>query len=243
MWPVRWCFLPMGPLWLQGRGMARSWDGTILLWDVSSREEIATLEGHTAGVSSVVFLPDGATLASGSDDGTILLWDFRYFLPRPHKLVKISGDKQEGLLGAELARPYVVLVRDQFGVLFQGAQVTFAVTAGGGTLSVENTVTGWSGRASSVLTLGRDPGTSTVEVTVAGIEQSETFVGKAVPTPDFDGDGTVGIADFVQFVVRFGLSQGDARYDARFDLDEDGTIGFGDFVIFANAFGKGTSSS
>ena len=57
-------------------------------------------------------------------------------------------------------------------------------------------------------------------------------------TPDFDGDGTVGFGDFLQFAQQFGLSQGDAGYRARFDLDGNGTIGFGDFLIFANAFGK-----
>ena len=39
-------------------------------------------------------------------------------------------------------------------------------------------------------------------------------------TPDFDGDGTVGFPDFLQFAAQFGLSQGDAGYDARFDLDD-----------------------
>ena len=50
-------------------------DGTILLWDVSTGEVIATFEEHTSGVNSVSFSPDGATLASGAWDGTILLWD------------------------------------------------------------------------------------------------------------------------------------------------------------------------
>ena len=63
----------------------------------------------------------------------------------------------------------------------------------------------------------------------------------AVPTPDFNGDGTVDFADFLLFTAQFGLRRGDAGFDARFDLDGDGTIGFGDFLIFGSAFGQGGS--
>ncbi len=55
---------------------------------------------------------------------------------------------------------------------------------------------------------------------------------------DFDGDGTVGFGDFLLFVAQFGLSQGDAGYDSRYDLDRDGLIGFSDFLLFANAFSE-----
>ena len=56
--------------------------------------------------------------------------------------------------------------------------------------------------------------------------------------PDFDGDGTIGFGDFVLFAGAFGSSQGDKKYDARYDLNDDGEIGFADFVAFAQDFGK-----
>jgi WD40 repeat protein len=36
---------------------------------------VATLDGHTDGITCVVFSPDGTTLASGSLDATVRLWD------------------------------------------------------------------------------------------------------------------------------------------------------------------------
>ncbi len=58
------------------------------------------------------------------------------------------------------------------------------------------------------------------------------------PFPDFDEDGVVGFADFLQFAGRFGSARGEESYDDRFDLNGDGSIGFPDFLIFAGSFGK-----
>jgi WD40 repeat protein len=42
---------------------------------VAGGKEKSTLRGHTGPVWSVAFSPDGKTLASGSQDGAIKLWD------------------------------------------------------------------------------------------------------------------------------------------------------------------------
>jgi WD40 repeat protein len=44
------------------------------LWDVARRSHRATLHGHDTWVSMVRFSPDGKTIASSSNDGSIRLW-------------------------------------------------------------------------------------------------------------------------------------------------------------------------
>ena len=63
-----------------GAGGSSTGDKTVGLWDVVSGQKKATLIGHTSDVNSVSFSPEGTTLASGSDDGTILLWDMAPYI-------------------------------------------------------------------------------------------------------------------------------------------------------------------
>ena len=87
----------------------------------------------------------------------------------------ISGENQRRLPGETLAYPFVVEARDENGSPFAGVSVTFAVTGGGGTLSIQTTTTDANGRAESTLTLGPNFGTNTVSVSAAGIEVRLTF--------------------------------------------------------------------
>ena len=60
----------------------------------------------------------------------------------------------------------------------------------------------------------------------------------SVANLDFNGDGAVDIGDFLLFASKFGLSEGDAGFEAKYDLDGNGIVGISDFLIFTQGFGK-----
>ena len=65
-------------------------DSSVKVWHVNTGELVRTLMGHGYSVMDVVFSADGQTFASGSMDGTVLLWDYSAILD--------TKDEQEQLV-------------------------------------------------------------------------------------------------------------------------------------------------
>ena len=201
-----------------GKSLVSGSSGTVTLWEVGTRTRTATLTGHRGSVHSLAFSRDGATLTSGASDGTMLLWNLG---PHPRTLSRGPERTQRAPAGTALPLPFVVRVRDQYGDLLPGATVTFAVTAGGGTLSVTTVTTDADGRAATTLTLGRQPGTNTVEATVDRLEPVIfTAVGVAMAQtlnkPSGDGqEGEAGAALGEPFVVEVRDQNGNPLPGAR----------------------------
>ena len=152
-------------------------------------------------------------------------------------LLKISDDNQKGASFAPLPNPFVVEAQDANGSALAGVSVTFAVTAGGGTLSTTITRTDENGRAQSTLTLGPNLGTNTVEVSAAGIESTVTFHAisdtESPPiTADVNNDGSVNILDLILIASELG----NAGTNLAVDVNRDGVVSILDLVLVAGMF-------
>jgi hypothetical protein len=89
--------------------------------------------------------------------------------PVPSTVVADSPTSVTGVAGNAIASPTVV-VKDQRGAPMVGVPVRFAVTAGGGTVSVGAVLTDASGRAAVALwTLGTVAGSNALSATVSGL--------------------------------------------------------------------------
>jgi hypothetical protein len=92
----------------------------IVFWDVSDPRaptRLGALHGHKDGVLSVAFSPDGNTLATGSSDQTIILWDVSKpklaalpSVPTPIPAIACPATAEE-----EEYAVYSALISDKFG--------------------------------------------------------------------------------------------------------------------------------
>ena len=136
----------------------------------------------------------------------------------PGTLTKISGDSQTSQASATLTNPFVVEVKDGANpaAVFADVPVTFAVTAGGGTLSATTVSTGSTGRAQTTLTLGSTGGANTVTASVTHAETtlSVTFTATAEVSnsaPTFSSGTSFSVAENSTAVGTVSASDADSQ--------------------------------
>ena len=100
-----------------GTRLAASDGSAIVLWDLETRAVRRSLRGHTKPLTSLAFSPDGALLASGSLDGSAMIWD------------PVSGEMLFQI--ANEANPLEV-----FGVAFVGDGKTLATRSRAGSVTL-----------------------------------------------------------------------------------------------------------
>jgi adhesin/invasin len=144
---------------------------------ISGPDGIASLVawtlGSTPGTNSVSASVPGLTPVAFSATGILV----------PSLVQAVTATSQEAPIGAPVAQPPGVSVRDQFGNLMSGVTVAFAVTSGGGSVNPASVATAGNGVAQlSSWTLGASAGTNTVSATVAGVAPV-TFLAVGVLAP------------------------------------------------------------
>ena len=131
----------------------------------------------------------------------------------------------------------VVEAQDANGSALAGVSVTFTVTEGDGTLSIQTTTTDANGRAQSTLILGPNLGRNAVEVSAAGIEGRVTFYAisdtESPPiTADVNSDGSVNVLD----LILIASDLGNTGTNLAADVSGDGVVNILDLILVAGMF-------
>jgi hypothetical protein len=106
--------------------------------------------------------------------------------PDPAAAAAIAANSQTALsavAGSAVSPAPSVIVRDQYGAAFPGAQVTFSVESGGGTITGESAVTDASGIATvGSWTLGKTAGPNSLRASSGSLTVTFNATGTAGPT-------------------------------------------------------------
>jgi uncharacterized protein YjdB len=217
---------------------------TAVTWSSSAADVAAvTAAGRVEALAvGVAVISAASTVDAGRSDSVTVTVEAAPVEPGvPASVTRVAGDAQTATVGSAVAVPPSVLVRDAAGSPVPGVSVTFAVTAGGGTVDPSGPVTTDAiGKARlSSWVLGTTAGPNVVRATLTdapAIGASKSAVGTpgaaAAATSTVTANPTTLLADgsatsllTVRLADAFGnaLTAGGAA--VSFDPPDEGTIG------------------
>ena len=99
-----------------------NFNGTIMLWDIVTKNPLYTLTGDRGSVESIAFSRDGKTLASGGRDGRVLLWE----LTPTHIKGDVNGDGFVNLIDLDVANSRLGMTGDDTADINDDAVINIA---------------------------------------------------------------------------------------------------------------------
>jgi hypothetical protein len=162
--------------------------GVTVTWTVTAGGGTVTPSSTTdanglATATRTLGTATGAATASAEAGGASVTFTATALAAAPTHLVKSAGDVQNGTPGQPLPVPFAVAALDQYNNPVESVTVAWAVTAGGGSLSVTSSKTDGAGVARTTLTLGDSAGANAVTATSVGLGAPLSFNANAVVGP------------------------------------------------------------
>ena len=227
----------------------------ISLSDIATETEIASLVGHTSNIYSVVFSPNGETLASGGSDHTVRLWDLSTRVNITPSTIESPAIGEEfdidiNIIGGQDVRGYKLTIEYDRNALryvshthddylsdkvYKGPIISKL-----GKLSFSNVSTADAGSGDGILAtitfevLSRRESTISLTAILSNSDGERlpyiAISGKVIEPPwDVNGDGSVDILDLSFVAARFGQ---EGQTEA--DINGDGVVDIKDLITVAS---------
>ena len=194
----------------------------VRLWDVSTGNLINTLTGHTGGVHSVAFSPDGSTFASGSADGTVLLWQHE---PTPSPIIFTPSTIADQTFVVNTPITPVSLPRATGGTV----PYTYTLDPIPAGLAFNTTLQVLSGTPTTAGTTAATYTATDAMGASASLTLTITVTAEAPLNLDVNGDGQVNVMDLVWVAIFYGMRGNGLPAD----VNADGVVNVQDLVAVA----------